>query len=108
MSDRRQDKLQEAIREQAARFVTTESDRTSLITVTHVVVSTDLKSGIVFFTVYPEAKEAVVLEFLNRKRKHFRDELMSKLSLRRIPRCEFRIDSGEKNRQRIDTVLSQE
>ncbi|MBU1046526.1 30S ribosome-binding factor RbfA [Patescibacteria group bacterium] len=103
----RQDKVKENIRNIIAQFLRSESNRLSLITVTRVDVSSDLKKATIFVSVLPESGEESALNFLKRRRKDARDYLRKKLSMRSIPFIDFEIDYGEKNRQRIDE-LSQE
>ncbi|MCK5285940.1 MAG: ribosome-binding factor A [Candidatus Pacebacteria bacterium] len=103
----RQDKVKENIRNIVAQFLETESNRTSLITVTNTNVSKDLKKATIFITVLPESGEEAALNFAKRRRKDIRNYLKKKLDMRVIPFLDFELDYGEKNRQRIDE-LSQE
>ncbi len=105
MPSDRQDKIKEAIREAAAEFLSRNSNRKSLITVTGVSLSTDGKRADVLFTVLPETQEQAALDFSNRRRADFKDFLLEKFRLGRIPHLEFKIDKGEKHRQHIDQIL---
>jgi ribosome-binding factor A len=93
------------IKDAAADFLNKESNRTSLITVTDAIVSKDFGNAIVFFTVFPDDQQEQALHFARRKRADFKSYLKSHLKLRRIPFVDFKIDDGEKHRQRIDEVL---
>lgn len=103
MSDRR---LQVArlIKDVAADFLNRESNRTSLITVTHADISSDFRNATVYVTVFPAEQEEQALHFTRRKRSDFKAFLKSNLNLKRIPFVEFKIDEGEKHRQRIDEL----
>lgn len=101
----RQDKVANLLREIAGTFIQGESNKTSLITVTDCSVSRDMKRATVFLTVFPETKEKAALDFLKRKRSEFRDHLKSHMSSHTIPFIDFEIDRGEKNRQKIDSLL---
>lgn len=101
----RNEKLHELFRSLAARFLEEESNRTSLITVTGVEVSRDKKHAVILFTVLPEDKEEAALSFVERKGKAFGDYVRKNSKVGRIPRFEFALDAGEKNRQRIDFLL---
>lgn len=106
MPSLRQEKVAEQLRQYAAKFLVTESNRTSLITVTRCSVSPDLKHATVYITVMPENKEKTVLEFAKRKRSDLRDYVKKNLRIKQIPFFEVEIDMGEKSRQKIDDLLN--
>ncbi|MEI6580635.1 MAG: ribosome-binding factor A [bacterium] len=101
----RNDKVANLIKELSANFLGRENNRTSLITVTSCTTSPDLKRGTIFITVLPESKEHDALEFTKRKRTELRDYLKKNMKTKIIPFIDFEIDSGEKNRQKIDELL---
>ncbi len=105
MPSLRQEKVKELMKGLAAQFLQSESNYTSLITVTDVNISSDFKRATVFVTVYPEDSEASALNFLKRKRKGLKSYVKSKTKMKVIPFFDFEIDKGEKNRQRIDELL---
>jgi ribosome-binding factor A len=107
MSAHKDEKLAEAIRELASKFVNEESNRQSLITVTRVVVEDKGKKAIVFFTTLPQDKEVQVLDFLSRKAGELRHLITESRIVGFAPRVEFAVDSGEHNRQRIDELLNE-
>ncbi len=92
------------IKDAAADFLNKESNRTSLITVTGANISKDFSNATVFFTVFPDDQQEQVLHFTRRKRSDFKEYLKSHLRLGRIPFVDFKIDEGEKHRQRIDEI----
>jgi ribosome-binding factor A len=102
------DRFTEGVKNAAAEFLNRESSRTSLITVTGAQESKDGKQVTVFFTTFPEEKEEVALHFLRRKRSDFKEYLKEHMRLKYIPFVEFAIDRGEKHRQHIDDIMSQE
>ncbi|MCK5060068.1 MAG: ribosome-binding factor A [Candidatus Pacebacteria bacterium] len=95
----------QVLRDVAAEFVSRESNRTSLITVTSVSLSTDFSKVIFLISVYPEEAEKEALDFLKRKRGELRTYLGAKVKTKRIPFVDFEIDKGEKTRQRLDEIL---
>lgn len=99
------EKLNELFRNLAAEFIGKESNRTSLITVTGSAMSTDRNYATIFFSVMPESKEEEVLNFLKRQGTEFKNFVKSKARVGKLPFFEFKIDMGEKNRQKIDTLL---
>lgn len=105
MKTHQKDRFDEVIRENAARFFSIESNRTSMITVTKVT-STDRGDRVtVYFTVYPENQEMAALDFARRKRSDFRQFVKENSRLSIIPFFEFEIDRGEKTRQKIDAIV---
>ncbi len=104
-NERKDQKLQEMIKELAAQYVQRESNHASLITITRVLISDSGKRGIILFTTLPDSKQEAVKEFLNRQRDDFKQYIFSKSRIGRVPLCEFAIDFGEKNRQRTDELL---
>lgn len=104
MASIRQVQMAETLAHQAADFFARESNRESLITVTHAEISPDLKNVTVFFTVLPEKFEEAALKFAKRSRSDFRDYLKDHARMKFLPTIDFEIDLGEKNRQLIDDL----
>lgn len=103
----RDERMKEILRNLATRFLLVNGNNSSLLTVTHINLTRDGKYATIFFTVFPESFEKTALEFSKRKRSEFREFIKENSKLGRIPQIDFEIDSGEKNRQKIDTLLSQ-
>jgi ribosome-binding factor A len=106
MSDRNE-KIKEIIRDLAARFLSMNGNGSSLLTVTRVELTPDGKRATIFFTVFPTDFEKTAVEFAERKINDFKDFIKEKSKLGRIPFLSFQIDTGEKNRQKIDDLLNQ-
>ena len=104
MGSKRQTQVSQTIAERAADFFARESNRQSLITVTHADISPDLKNVTIFLSVMPESAEATALDFAKRNRTDFREYLKSHAQLKFLPHVDFELDYGEKNRQRIDDL----
>ncbi len=122
----RDEKVKEILRDMAARYFLHNASGASLLTVTSVVLSARAKYATIFFTVFPAGKtaqpteengdkntvknnlEKTALEFAKRKRSEFKAFLRENSSLGIVPQIDFEIDLGEKNRQRIDELLSQD
>ncbi len=105
MSDRNTT-LKKHLQEVAADFVSMNSNRTSLITITD---SKLTKSGdkITFLvSVFPEDAEGPAIGFLMRKRGECKRYLKEKTRIQRVPHVEFALDTGEKNRQKVDELLN--
>ena len=98
------EKLRDQIHKFAAEFLQKESTGQSLITVTDVKIGRDAKEATILFTVLPESKQDVALEFARRQLGDFRDYMNDKVKTGRMPFFHFDIDRGEKHRQRIDEI----
>lgn len=101
---RHEEKLEKALRETAAEFLSREAGRQSLITVTRVVFNNKGTNANIMITVMPDSAEEHALEFANRHRKEFGDFFQKRIRGARVPHISFEIDRGEKNRQRLDEL----
>lgn len=104
MTAQKDDKLKEMIRELAAEYFSRESNRQSLITVTGVEIFSRGGKARILMTVLPESAESAAIEFAHRQLTDFRQYVMEKSRIGRIPFFEVAIDVGEKNRQKIDEI----
>lgn len=102
---RRQTKISEQFAHLAGEFFARESNRESLITVTRADVSADLHNATIFISVLPESAEDKALAFAKRERTALRDFVKRKVAFSTIPTFEVQIDYGEKNRQRVSTLV---
>ena len=100
----KKEKLESLLTTLAAEFLARESNRVSLITVTGVSLSPNRKYVTILFTAFPENKENEALDFVKRRIDDFRDYLKEKSRIGRIPFIEWKIDLGEKNRQKIEDI----
>ncbi|PJE74014.1 MAG: hypothetical protein COV01_02815 [Candidatus Taylorbacteria bacterium CG10_big_fil_rev_8_21_14_0_10_41_48] len=107
MEQKRHDRFEEVIRDLASRFLSMESNRTSLITVTKVEANNMGSSVTIYFTTLPENQEKAALDFVKRQRSTFREYVKKNARLMRIPHIDFAIDFGEKARQKIDALTNQ-
>lgn len=108
MDKERENKVHERIRRLASEFIQYESNSTSLITVTNVKSNKNLHLVTVFVTILPAEAEIDALDFLKRRRREFRDYVKKNARFKEIPTFDFEIDTGEKNRQRIDEISGSE
>ena len=105
MSTYKQERFEEILKHLAAEFLSKESNRRSMITVTRVVSNDRGNLATVFFTVFPEDQEEAALDFIRRQRSDFRAYVKYNGRLMKIPFFDFEIDRGEKARQKIDASL---
>ncbi|MBU6426842.1 hypothetical protein KGQ27_01240 [Patescibacteria group bacterium] len=100
----KESKLKELIKTLAAEYFSRESNRTSLITITDVVLKSRGKIAVIMFTVLPQDQEAAALDFMHRQLTDFRNFVMDNARMMRVPYFEVAVDKGEKNRQRLDSI----
>ena len=104
MSQQKDQKMKEVLRELASEFLMRESNRTSLITITAVELEARGSRAKILFTVLPETQEAAALDFLTRRLGDLRDYVQDHARMMRVPFFTAALDIGEKNRQRIDEI----
>lgn len=80
------------IKKAASEFINLESNRSSLITVTNVMLDNRGSRVEVHISVYPEKDTRAAVEFLNRKRDDFRAFLKKNTRLKALPRPLFLAD----------------
>lgn len=97
-------RLTELVQHLVAEYVSRESNRTSLITVTAAVISDKFQRVTVFITVMPESYEEAALTFLRRQVNEIREYIRTRARIGVIPFLTFELDKGEKNRQHIDDI----
>lgn len=97
-------KVKEILRALAADFFSRESNRQTLITITDIELLSKGGKAVILMTVLPEDKETEAVEFAHRQLTKFREYVRENSRIARIPFFETRIDYGEKNRQRIDSL----
>lgn len=98
------DKVAEVLRELASKFISEESNRSSMITITRTDLQPDFKKVTFFVTVYPPNQENAGLDFLRRQRSDCKFYIRERARLGRIPLVDFQLDTGEKSRQRIEEI----
>jgi ribosome-binding factor A len=103
----RDTKIEEQIKEIAARVIERESNKTALITINRVELLERGRKAMIYIMVLPEEGEDSALNFLKRKRPDMRDEIKKYLKIRTIPFLDVAIDIGEKASRRIDELLKQ-
>lgn len=105
ISSGRKEKVEEQLKEIAARVIERESNKTALITVTRVELLERGRAATIFISVLPVDGEHSAINFLKRKRADIKDAIKKGLRLGTIPFIDVEIDTGEKARQNIDKIL---
>jgi ribosome-binding factor A len=104
MSAFHNEKVREEVIHLASEFISRESNRDALITITHAIVSDDAKYVTLLFTALPENKEEAVLDFLKRKRREMKEYTKKHSKIGRIPFFDFAIDTGQKQANAIYNI----
>lgn len=104
MKEIKREKISEIIHRLAAQFILEEGSKSSLLTITRVELSPTGKEAKIFFTTLPEDQEETALKFLERKTSEFQRYMRDESRIGIIPHITFKIDFGERNRQRLDSL----
>lgn len=89
-------KVAEVLAETMAHFISQQSNRTSLITVSHVEVVSRGTKAIVHITVLPDHAGDAAIDFLNRNIPDARAFIRKHVKIGRVPMIEYRLDDGAK------------
>ena len=100
----KKEKMNEILARLAADFVLREATPASLITITRVELTPSGKVADLYFTTLPENQEDTALKFLERKGSEFMHFVRDKSKIGIIPHLRWKIDYGERNRQRLDEI----
>lgn len=95
---------QEVLKRTASLFLQTQSNRTSLISVTRVILSPDGAYATIYVSILPNTGEQDAINFLKRQRKELKEYIKKHTKMGRIPFIEIELDLGEKNRQVLDEI----
>ncbi|MDO8554980.1 MAG: 30S ribosome-binding factor RbfA [bacterium] len=106
MSARRKEKAVSLLSRLIPEFIKKFSFGKTIVTVTRLEVSDDLRTVKVFIGAYPQADEARTMALLAKKNKEIRKYIGSHIRWKFLPELIFLIDEGEKNRQRIEELLA--
>jgi ribosome-binding factor A len=106
MSTFRSEKIKNQIKELSAIYIERITGATSMITVTRVILSDDKKKARIMISVLPREKEKAAYGFIKRNLGEIRKYVSKNLKINPLPYLNVEIDEGEKNRQKIDELLS--
>ena len=104
---RRQLKMSGELKKVAGDFFAREASSHTLITVTDVDIAPSLTDCTIYITTIPANKQELALDFARRMRTELTTEIKKKMYLRSLPFVEVKIDEGERNRQRIEEILTE-
>ncbi len=92
MSTRRDERLLSSLSQAVAEFISRESNRSSLITVTRVELVNHDSLARVFVSVLPAEQSHAAIDFLTRQEREARDFLKKRIQMRVLPKVVFQLD----------------
>ncbi len=104
MREIKRERTSEILHRLAAEFVRDNATKASLITITRVEISPTGKEAKIFFTTLPDKEQETALKFLERKTPEFKMYVRDNSRIGFVPHIDFKIDFGERNRQRLDEI----
>ncbi len=104
MTSRRQEKVNSLLRQFVSSFLVKEKG-SAIVTITRIETSKDLKIAKIFISIFPESKEIEMVKLLKSRIGELHRFIGSRIKMRFLPRLEFEIDKGEKERQKIEKLL---
>jgi len=105
MAGYKKEKIATILTSVVAEYLNYHGNGSSLITVTGIDLSDDLKRATILISVLPDDKQAEALNFAKRQRGDIREYLKEKTRIGILPFIDIEIDLGEKHRQKIDELL---
>ncbi|OGN03376.1 MAG: hypothetical protein A2655_00890 [Candidatus Yanofskybacteria bacterium RIFCSPHIGHO2_01_FULL_43_42] len=104
MTENKDARKKDILRELVSSYILKESSGSSLITVTEIILGYKNNRVTVCCTVLPQEKEKSAMEFLQRKRRDAEQFIRDNSRIYPTPLLIFKIDLGEKNRQKLDEI----
>ena len=107
MASRRVKRVNQLIRNETSQIILREVpvSKDSLVTITRVECSPDLKNARVFVGIIPSEKGGVILSLLNRKIYFIQQALNKKLKMKTVPKIVFVEEKKTEEAARIERIL---
>ncbi len=99
----RQEKVNSLLRGLAAKFLSRELERKTLVSVTRLEISSDLKNATVFIIVFPESAEKNILNKIRPGK--FRGFVKENMQMKFLPGFTFKIDESLKKERKINDLI---
>lgn len=104
MKPDKREKLVSVLREAAGNHLAEKRFEKTMVTVTSVDLSKNLKKATICVSIFPEDKEKIIIQKLNRGKGLFAKYIKKNTRISLVPLLSFSIDRGEKHRQKIDEI----
>ncbi|HCM67978.1 MAG TPA: 30S ribosome-binding factor RbfA [Candidatus Kerfeldbacteria bacterium] len=104
----RMDRINELIRRQLSELFARELDlpHESFVTITRVNTSRDLSGCTISVSIAPDDAAKEILQYLEKRAVFFHHVLNEKITLRKIPKVRFTLDTTERHAARIEQLLN--
>lgn len=105
----RTDRINELIRQELGRFILEEVElpADSLVTITKVETTPDLKTSKIYITTLPDKLRGTILELLNKRSRHLYELLKTELETKFVPNLTFVIDEQELFANQVEQILDE-
>jgi len=106
---RRIESINELLKQELSRFIRQEIElpANSLVTITKVITTPDLKIAKIYITILPDKLRGTILELLNKKTRLLHEKLKEELNTKFIPNLKFLIDEQELFANQIEQILDE-
>ncbi len=101
----RRDRFVPTLQKYVATFLEQAFSGDTIITVTRISVSKDLRKATIFVSIYPSERAQVVFEKIKGRARELRSYVKSHLESKIVPFFDFELDKGEENRQRVEELF---
>jgi ribosome-binding factor A len=105
----RTERVEELVKQELGRFIMEEIElpENSLVTISKVITTPDLKVAKVYITILPDKLRGTILELLNKKARLLHEKLKAELNIKIIPNLKFIIDEQEIFANQIERILDE-
>lgn len=108
MDSRRTEQVGQLIKKEISQLLLREIDfpQGTLVTVTRVQVTADMRDARVFVSILPFARRFVILDKLRRQRRELQLLLNDKLEMRFVPKIFFFLDKTEEEASKVEELFN--
>lgn len=105
----RTERINELVRQELGRFILEEIELppSSLVTITNVITTPDLKVAKIYITILPDKLRGTILKLLNKKARLLHEKLKAELEMKFVPNLKFSIDEQGIFANQIDQILDE-
>ncbi len=103
------ERINELVKQELGRFIIKDIElpANSLVTITRVETTPDMKNAKIYVTILPDKLRGTVLELLRKNRRHLYELLKAELETKIIPNFHFLMDDQEIYANQIDQILDE-
>ena len=103
------ERINELVRQELGRFIMREVElpENSLVTITRVETTPDMKNAKVYVTILPDNLRGTILELLRKNNRQLHELLKAEIENKIVPNFNFLIDDQEVYANKIDRILDE-